>query len=166
MEEPTVERMAPMLEIDGGRVVLPGQARIIDFGRDVLVLADTADTNGAFSLVETRHAAAGMGPPLHIHRDAAESFYVIEGEYRFHINGQDFVCQAGCFVYVPAGMTHTFSSMTIGSRKLNLYVPAAMVGYYDELATAIKAGVDDQGLDAIAGRHAMEIVGPVPEGYL
>ena len=34
-----------------------------------------------------------MGPPLHIHRDAAESFYVIEGEYRFHLDGQDFACR-------------------------------------------------------------------------
>ena len=50
-----------MHEIDGGRVVLPGQARMIDVVRDVLVLADAADTNGAFSLVETGHDAAGMG---------------------------------------------------------------------------------------------------------
>ena len=155
-----------MHEIDGGRVVLPGQARMIEVGRNVLVLADTADTNGAFSLVETGHDAAGMGPPLHIHRDAAESFYVIEGEYRFHLDGQDFACRAGSFVYVPIGMTHTFSSMTPGSRKLNLYVPAAMVGYYDELAAAIKTGMDERALDVIAERHGMEIVAPVPEGYL
>lgn len=69
-------------------------------------------------------------------------------------------------MYVPVNVTHAFSSLTTSSRKLNIYTPAAMVGYFDELAAAIKAGVDENGLDAIAERHAMEVVGPVPEGYL
>ena len=156
-----------MPEVDRGRVVQPGEARSIDVGGfDVIVLADTADTDRVFSLIETREDGAGMGPPLHIHRDAAESFYVIEGEYRFHLDGQDFVCPAGSFVYVPIGMTHTFSSMTPGSRKLNLYTPPAMVGYFDELAAGIDSGMDEQALGAIAERYGMQVVGPVPEGYL
>ena len=156
-----------MPRVNGGVVCLPGEARSIDVGGfDVIVLADSADTEGGFSLIETREDAADMGPPLHTHRDAAESFYVIEGEYRFHLDGRDFICRAGSFIYVPIGMTHTFSSMTPGSRKLNLYTPAAMVGYFDELAAGIHSGMDEQALDAIAERHAMEVVGPVPEGYL
>ena len=57
-------------------------------------------------------------------------------------------------------------SAAAGSRKLNLYTPAGMVGYFDELATAIPEGVHEAGLDAIAERYQMEVVGPVPEGYL
>ena len=41
-----------------------------------------------------------------------------------------------------------------------------MVGYFEELAAAIASGVDESGLDAMAERYQMEIVGPVPEGYL
>ena len=41
-----------------------------------------------------------------------------------------------------------------------------MVGYFDELALGINAGMDEAALDAIAGRYGMEVVGPVPEGYL
>ena len=135
-------------------------------GFDFVVLADDADTGSAFSLIETREDAAGVGPPLHIHRDAAESFYVIEGEYRMHLDGRDFQCPSGSFVYVPVGMTHTFRSLTPRSRKLNLYTPAAMVGYFDELAAGITAGMSETDLDAIAERYQMEVVGPVPEGYL
>ena len=52
------------------------------------------------------------------------------------------------------------------SRKLNLYVPSAMVGYFDELRTAEETGrVDDETLAAVARRFSMEVVGPVPEGY-
>ncbi len=41
-----------------------------------------------------------------------------------------------------------------------------MVGYFDELAAAIAAGVDEAALDAIAGRYAMDVVGEVPAEYL
>ncbi len=150
-----------------GVVVLPGQARVIDVGGfDVLVHADREITGGAFSLIETVDPEPGSGPPLHIHRDAAESFYVIAGEYLMHIDGRDYQCPASSFVYVPAGVPHRFHAAAAHSRKLNLYTPAAMVGYFDELAQAVAAGVDERELSEIAGRYAMEVVGPVPEGYL
>lgn len=156
-----------MPEVNGGRVVFAGEARSIHGGgSERIVLADATDTQSSFSLIETREEAAGTGPPVHIHRDAAESFYVIEGQYRFHLDGRDFICAAGSFVYVPVGMAHTFSSMTPGTRKLNLYTPAAMVGSFDELAAGTKDGMDAQALHEIAERYAMEIVGPVPEGYV
>jgi hypothetical protein len=69
-------------------------------------------------------------------------------------------------VYVPRGMTHTFQTLERGSRKLNLYTPGGMVGYFDALAAGIQAGLDDAGLDVIAERFDMDVVGPVPEGYL
>lgn len=55
----------------------------------------------------------------------------------------------------------------MASRKLNLYTTAAMVGYFDDLSEAIRAGVvgSDQ-LSAIATRYSMEVLGPVPEGYV
>jgi len=151
----------------GGVVVAPGEARTLDLGGfGVTVLADGSDTGGQFSLIETGETQAGMGPPIHVHRDCAESFYVIAGVYRMHLDGQDFECPVGSFVYVPAGMRHTFQSAVDGSRKLNLYTPSGMVGYFDDLASALTDGLDDAGLDAIAERYQMEVVGPVPEGYL
>ena len=52
------------------------------------------------------------------------------------------------------------------SRKLNLYAPAAMEGYFDELSAAISSGqMDPETLSEIANRYGMEVVGPVPEGY-
>jgi hypothetical protein len=53
------------------------------------------------------------------------------------------------------------------SRKLNIYLPDAMVGYFDELSAAALAGheLDADDLSAMAERHAMRVVGPVPDGY-
>jgi hypothetical protein len=42
-----------------------------------------------------------------------------------------------------------------------------MVGYFDDLSVAISSGeADPQVLDDIAIHHAVEVIGPVPEGYL
>ena len=145
----------------------PDALRRIDLGGfQVLVHADAADTDGAFSLIETTEAEVGAGPPLHVHRDATESFVVLAGRYVMVIEDREVECEAGSFILVPRGTPHTFRSASAGSRKLNLYTPAAMVGYFDELAAAITAGMDEAGLDAIAGRYAMDVVGSVPDGYL
>lgn len=151
----------------GAVVLRPGDARSIDLGGfDVRVLANGDDTNQLFSLIETGEADVGGGPPLHVHRDCAESFVVLDGRYAMHLEDGEFECGPGTFVYVPSGMVHTFRVLQPASRKLNLYTPAGMVGYFDELAAGIAAGIGEAELDAIAERYAMEVVGPVPEGYL
>jgi uncharacterized cupin superfamily protein len=48
--------------------------------------ATREDTNGSFTLLEADEPA-GFGPPLHVHRDSTEAFYVVEGEYILFIEG-------------------------------------------------------------------------------
>ena len=157
-----------MADVPLGAVVrLPGEADEVQVGAfDIIYHAVGADTEGAFTLLETREQAGGAGPPLHVHRDAAESFLVLAGVYVMHLDGRDFRCPAGSFIYVPKGMPHTFSVAADGSRKLNLFAPAAMEGYFRELAAAMKGDVDDSSLAHIADRYSMDVLGPAPEGYL
>ena len=120
----------------------------------------------AFSLLEAAEPA-GFGPPMHIHRDAAEAFYVLAGEYVIFLEDRELLCPTGSFIYIPAGMRHGFRVGGVPSRKLNLYTPAAMVGYFDELSASITTGEPDAArLDEISLRYGMEVVGPVPDGYL
>jgi quercetin dioxygenase-like cupin family protein len=127
------------------------------------VKATTDNTGGAFSLLET------TDPPtfrtrMHIHRDAAEAFYVLEGEYVFYVDDAVIRSPAGSFVHVPAGAAHGFRVGSQPSRKLNLFVPAAKVGYFEEVAEAGRSGdADADRLAAIAARYELEIVGPLPE---
>lgn len=147
-------------------VLQPGEGRDIDLGGFLMTVKATAEsTDGQFTLLEAAEPA-NFGPPIHIHRDAAEAFYVLEGEYIIFIDDTEIRCPAGSFVYIPAGAVHGFRVGPVASRKLNLYVPSAMVGYFDELAEAIRTGdIDDERLGAIAERYGMEVLGPVPEGY-
>lgn len=143
-----------------------GEGRAIDLGPFAMTVKASGDeTGGIFTLLEAEEPP-GFGPPLHIHHDAAEAFYVLEGEYVMFLEEQEVKCPAGSFVFIPAGKRHGFRVGGVPSRKLNFYFPAAMVGYFDELSAAIARGDAEEAVAAIAGRHNMEVVGPVPEGYV
>jgi len=148
-------------------ILRPGEGRSIDLGNFTMSVKATGEQTGdAFSLLEADEPP-DFGPPMHIHRDASEAFFVIEGEYLIFVRGEEFPCSAGSFVYIPAGIPHGFRVGSQPSRKLNLYTPAAMIGYFDELSAVLAKGeADADSLSQIADRYGMEVIGPVPEGYL
>jgi mannose-6-phosphate isomerase-like protein (cupin superfamily) len=154
-------------EHPGALVLRPGEGRAIDLGNFAMSLkASGNETGGTFSLLEAAEPA-DFGPPMHIHRDCAEAFFILDGEYRIFVEADEFDCPAGSFIFIPRGLRHGFRVGPLPSRKLNLYAPAAMVGYFDALSAAITSGDGDPArLDEIARAHAMEVLGPVPEGYL
>ena len=148
-------------------VHLPGEGRHINMGGFGMTLkVDANDTGGAFSLLEATEPP-NFGPPMHIHEDAGEAFYVLSGEYLIFVEDQEYRCPAGSFIYIPAGVIHGFRVTDFSSRKLNIYSPAAMVGYFDELADAVATEVqlDSDSLATMAVKHGMRVLGPVPEGY-
>ena len=149
--------------------VQPGEGRLLDLGNfQALVLAEPDRTDGEFTLIQTQREPQGFGPPLHVHRDAAEAFYVLEGTYLMYFEDRQEECPPGSFVYVPRDVPHTFKVVSESAgRKLNLFAPAAMVGFFEELAAAEASGdATPELLDAIALRNHMEVLGPVPDTYL
>ena len=148
-------------------VLRPGEGRAIDLGNfQMTVKASVDHTGGVFTLLEADEPP-GFGPPMHIHHDAAEAFYVLGGEYLIFLGDQEIPCPAGSFIFIPAGVTHGFRVGSVASRKLNLYAPAAMIGYFDELSSALAQGnADLDFLTDMAARYGMEVIGPVPEDYL
>jgi mannose-6-phosphate isomerase-like protein (cupin superfamily) len=162
-----ISRRRSWMSPDRAFVLPPGGGRSINLGNfGMTVKAAADDTGGGFSLLEAAEPP-GFGPPLHIHADCGEAFYVLEGIYQIFIDDVVFDCPAGSFAFIPSGRRHGFRVGELASRKLNLYVPAAMIGYFDELSALVSAGEPDpDAVDAIGRRHGMEVLGPVPEGYV
>jgi len=148
-------------------VVRPGEGRSIDLGEFGMTVKASADeTAGAVSVLEAEEPP-GFGPPIHVHHDSAEAFYVLEGEYVMYLEDREVVCPAGSFIFIPRGARHGFKVGNVQSRNLNFYFPAAMIGYFDDLAASLQRDdVDDDELAAIARTHAMEVVGPPSERYV
>jgi quercetin dioxygenase-like cupin family protein len=150
-------------------IVGPGAGRHLDLGNfEALILATAAQTSSEFTLLQIQGEPPEFGPPMHLHRDTAEAFYVLEGEYLMHVEDRQQLCPPGTFVYVPRNTPHTFKVVSAApGKKLVLFSPAAMLAYFEELAAAEAAGnATPELLDAIAARNNVEMLGPVPDAYL
>jgi quercetin dioxygenase-like cupin family protein len=83
------------------------------------------------SLIEFELEPGFEGPPTHSHDDHVDSFYVVEGEAEFELEGERAVLGAGSFVAAPPGVEHTFTGGPGRSRLLNIHAPSA--GFHDWL---------------------------------
>jgi len=74
-------------------------------GEQVTVLVSGAQTGG----YEIFHQAGpeGAGPPPHTH-PWDESFYVVNGQIAFGVEGEETTALPGTLVHLPAGTTHWF----------------------------------------------------------
>src|SRR3954447_22495284 len=112
---------------------LPGEGREISLGPTgtVSVKVERRQSNGTLSAYESAVPAKTAGPPLHIHADWDEAFYVIEGEMTFSLDGKLFRAPAGSFVFVPRQVPHTFwnESDTV-ARQLTVFTPSGIEDYF------------------------------------
>ena len=114
-----------MKDAKTGFVLRPGEGRAIDLGGfQMWVKATGQETGSAFSLLEAAEPP-DFGPPLHIHRDTAEAFYVLQGEYIIFLDGHEFSCPAGSFIFIPAGIPHGFRVGKAASRKADPRSPTS-----------------------------------------
>jgi quercetin dioxygenase-like cupin family protein len=86
----------------------------------VTVKASTQQSGGRFGLTEELFPR-GMATPLHSQPEDDESFYVLDGEVTFYLEGsQPIPASAGSFVHVPAGVPHAFQIDSETARILNV----------------------------------------------
>lgn len=114
------------------------------------VLAEGADTGGAFELVEDQRNQ-GDGPALHVHQHSDEAFYVIDGSFRFTRGAEHVDALAGSYVFVPRGTAHAYSAIADGSRLLILYIAAG--GFCDYLRA-----IDSHMAQGLTSAEAMRAV--------
>jgi quercetin dioxygenase-like cupin family protein len=91
--------------------------------------ADSTDTNGAFALVEFNGRSGGE-PPLHVHRNEDELFYVIEGRLLVTRGAEELALEAGDAAFLPRGIPHTFRIASEKARALTYITPGGFEGYF------------------------------------
>ena len=134
------------------------------------ILAGSEDTGGSFGVMEIT-GRKGMEPPRHIHHRDDEAFYVLEGEITYYVGEMTYEAGPGTFVFLPRGVTHSFTFETDVIRKLAITTPGGLEGHFrdprfSEPARALTlppppAGPPDVAAFAenLAG-YGVEIVGP------
>lgn len=130
-------------------------------------------TGGAYALFEVA-TQPGSGPPPHIHHREDESFYVIEGEYEFLIEGGTVTARAGSLLYVPKGTLHAHRGVGEGvGRMLVTQTPGGLYErFFEEVGRPVEgeAGpldfeeqADVESIVATATKYGIEIAPPLVE---
>ncbi len=151
--------------VQKGFIVEPEQSRterLNVLGDIVKVKLSGLDTAGRYAVMEDT-TPPQAGPPLHRHNREDESFYVIEGEYRFVVDGEEIKAGAGGFVHAPRGTVHTFQNISNGPGRMVVIVqPAGLEVFFADLASAT-AGMtipDKQAIGSVFAKHGLELLGP------
>jgi quercetin dioxygenase-like cupin family protein len=126
-----------------------------------VVKANAESTGGVMSIWESTFPA-GAASPLHVHQDAAEFIYVLDGHLSLYLDGSWFEAKPGAFGAVPKGTPHGFRVRSSETRILFMFTPAAMLGMWEEIA-ALEQPIDDSTRAALARKYQMQILGPLPE---
>lgn len=132
--------------------------------------ATGAQTAGALLLFEVR-MPRGKATPLHVHPEADETLYLLEGSIRLHLEGRgDEVVSAGATALVPRGTPHAFGVESDSARLLVLFTPASAVSEEffrlagepasDPAQTPPRADMDR--FAAAAERAGLQVLGPPP----
>jgi quercetin dioxygenase-like cupin family protein len=100
----------------------------------------SADTDGAWALIEYVAPPKFAEPPLHWHKVTSECFYVLEGSVAFRMGKQVFGGEPGAMVYIPTHTLHTFSNQSDKpARFLTLISPGGFEEYFKELVALSQA---------------------------
>ncbi len=144
--------MPVQVEINAPYALAPGEGQSMGwFGATITLKASCAEM-GVTELV----MRPGEEPPLHVHKNEDEWFYVLDGELTVHVGGENYGGPAGSFVCLPRGIPHTFSVESPTARFLVLNTPG---GFEHMFELAPKS--DDEAFRALTA-FGMEVVGPHP----
>ena len=119
-------------------------------------LVTGAESDGAYFAMEAL-VPAGGGPPPHIHRNEAETFYVLEGACTFRLGDETVVAGPGDFVNVPRGTVHCFRNDGIDPVRLVLtFTPAGIERFFEETLEPAPdpRQAPPENIDEVAARYA------------
>jgi quercetin dioxygenase-like cupin family protein len=118
--------------------------------------ASAADTGG-FALIEAV-APAGSQPPLHVHLDEDEGFYLLEGELTLWIGEETRTLRPGEFLFAPRQVPHTLRVGDRGARRLVIAGPRFEA--FVRAVGALTADPDPIEMTRLAARHGIDLLGP------
>lgn len=115
------------------------EGKTIQFYKTKMVFKTTLEqTNNAYSTILMTHPAL-VGPALHLHPDGPETFFVLEGDYTFTLDGKILQATKGDFVYIPQNAPHKYKSGSNGGQIL-VTTPASVETYFLHIAEKLLEG--------------------------
>ena len=121
-------------------VLGPGEGEPLNLrGAEMRIKASARTGGGAFSFIESRDPS-GFAATTHIHHEAVEAFYLLEGDYVFYVGAGETQLGPGSFVLVPKGIRHGYRLAAEHGRILIIYAPAGIELFWQELEKLVREG--------------------------
>ena len=126
--------------------------------------ADSTDTAGLLGVFEETLPPWQSGPPLHVHGEMDEAFYVLDGSLLVKVGDAEREVTTGCFVWIPRGTPHAFANAS-GSptRMLGLAVPGGIEEFFalrQQYFDQLEGEPDPAVLNRIGTHHGSRLLGP------
>jgi len=147
---------------DQALYVKQGQGKLITVGHDsTFFKACGSQTDGRFDFMETLVHPL-QGPPLHIHSEQDDTFYVLEGQLTVQIGEEIMDLGPGDFACARKGTPHTFTNVTDQPvRVLNIMTPGGFDQTLEELLPLYFAETPDPAaIEAVCQKHQVSFIGP------
>jgi quercetin dioxygenase-like cupin family protein len=125
------------------------------------------DTDGALFMFEDV-MSGGKTTPLHLHPEAAEVVYVLEGEIAVHVDGIESRVREGGMSFTPKGVAHALLVVSETARILTIQTPGIGDAFYrgasEPATTDDHETVDISRLRASAQQNprGIQMLGPPP----
>jgi quercetin dioxygenase-like cupin family protein len=101
-------------------------------GAKVQVLVSSHDTGGRYTICSV-DTAGNLSSPLHTHSYEDISFYILEGDYRFRIDGEVVNAGSGSWLFVPSQTPYAFSLNDPGGRFLVVAHPGGLDLFFQDV---------------------------------
>lgn len=106
------------------------------------VLVSSATSDGTLLMAQATFPE-GSAPPVHRHNREDESWYVLSGSARFHLDGVTSEVGPGTAVWGPRGQSHTFEILEEGTQLLVVVtVGANFEGFLRATAGEVPPSID------------------------
>lgn len=130
------------------RIILrgPGEGTVFlgSGGTPTTVKARGDDVGGAYTLLEM-DVPPGPGARSHIHHEADEAFYVVDGALTIQIEDSVLQAPAGTYVLVPRGARHRFwNSGDRPSKAVFICSPPGFERFFEDLSDLRRASPTGQ----------------------
>jgi mannose-6-phosphate isomerase-like protein (cupin superfamily) len=144
------------------RVLRSEQGKVGRLGSmGVRFMVDSADTGGAFSLVEHPIPPHKLAAPLHRHSRQDEYTFVLAGEIGVLLGDEMVFGAPGDLIFKPRGQWHTFwNAGSEPARVLEIISPAGFEGYFEQLSDLLATAgspPDPKKVGEIADRFGLEL---------
>lgn len=150
-----------LLFVKGVDHITKGSGKRIDlFGQSMDFLWDAEDTTIMINVVPK-----GIGAPMHIHHKMDEACFVMSGQLKVVVEGEEMLANPGDYVRIARGIPHGFVGNSEEPTVLFwVTTPGGYKQFFEEIVAAT-GGSGEPDFDVIAGIAAKidtDFCGPVP----